>query len=102
MAKNHGEEFGWELDVDFPSWGNTEVYTKTISRGYLLQGETPKDAYWRVATKVAQRLGKPHMASKFLFHSLNFDSALDIVSPSTVSQIYQARRQAGIDYELFS
>ena len=65
MAKNHGEEFGWELDVDFPSWGNTEVYTKTISRGYLLQGETPKDAYWRVATKVAQRVGKPHMASKF-------------------------------------
>tara|TARA_R110000737_G_scaffold137236_1_gene168083 strand:+ start:1082 stop:2866 length:1785 start_codon:yes stop_codon:yes gene_type:complete len=63
--KNHGEEFGWELDVDFPSWGNTEVYTKTISRGYLIAGETPKDAYWRVATKVAQRLNKPDMASKF-------------------------------------
>jgi len=65
MAKNYGEDLGWELDVDFPSWGNTEIYVKTISKGYLLAGEKPKDAYWRVATKVAQRLNKPHMASKF-------------------------------------
>jgi len=65
MAKNYGEELGWELDVDFPSWGNTEIYVKTISKGYLLPGEKPKDAYWRVATRVAQRLNKPHMASKF-------------------------------------
>ena len=65
MAKNYGEDLGWELDVDFPSWGNTEIYAKTISKGYLLAGEKPKDAYWRVATKVAQRLNKPHMASKF-------------------------------------
>jgi len=66
MAKiNYGEELGWELDVDFPSWGNTEIYVKTISKGYLLAGEKPKDAYWRVATRVAQRLNKPHMASKF-------------------------------------
>ena len=27
---------GWELDVDFPSWKNTEIYVKTISKGYLL------------------------------------------------------------------
>jgi len=66
MAKtNYGEELGWELDVDFPSWGNTEIYVKTISKGYLLPGEKPKDAYWRVATRVAQRLGKPQMATKF-------------------------------------
>jgi len=64
-VKNHGEELGWELDVDFPSWGNTEIYVKTISKGYLLPGEKPKDAYWRVATKVAQRLNKPQMATKF-------------------------------------
>ena len=63
--KNNGEELGWELDVDFPSWANTEIYVKTISKGYLLVGEKPKDAYWRVATKVAQRLGKPQLASKF-------------------------------------
>ena len=66
MAKtNYGEDLGWELDVDFPSWGNTEIYVKTISKGYLLPGEKPKDAYWRVATRVAQRLGKPQMATKF-------------------------------------
>ena len=63
--RNYGEELGWELDVDFPSWGNTEIYVKTISKGYLLPGEKPKDAYWRVASKVAQRLNKPQMATKF-------------------------------------
>lgn len=62
---NYGEPFGWEIGVDFPVWGNTEIYTKTISKGYLLQGETPKDAYWRVATAVAKRLKKPELASKF-------------------------------------
>ena len=64
-VRNYGEELGWELDVDFPSWGNTEIYVKTISKGYLLPGEKPKDAYWRVASKVAQRLNKPQMATKF-------------------------------------
>ena len=65
MAKNFGEDLGWECGVDFPEWGNTEIYVKTISKGYLLPGEKPKDAYWRVATRVAQRLHKPHLASKF-------------------------------------
>ena len=64
-VKNYGEELGWELDVDFPSWGNTEIYVKTISKTYLQAGEKPKDAYWRVATKVAQRLNKPQLATKF-------------------------------------
>ena len=63
--KNYGEELNWEIGVDFPTWGNTEIYVKTISKGYLLAGETPKDAYWRVSTAVARRLGKPHLASKF-------------------------------------
>jgi ribonucleoside-diphosphate reductase alpha chain len=63
--KNYGEELGWELGVDFPTWANTEIYVKTISKGYLLSGEKPKDAYWRVATAVARRLDKPQMASKF-------------------------------------
>lgn len=62
---NYGQELGWELGVDFPTWGNTEIYVKTISRGYLLAGETPKDAYWRVATAIAKRLNKPELASKF-------------------------------------
>ena len=66
MAKtNYGADLGWELDVDFPSWANTEIYVKTISNGYLLPGEKPKDAYWRVASRVAMRLEKPQMATKF-------------------------------------
>ena len=67
--KPEGTHFGaslnWELGVDYPTWGNTEIYVKTISKGYLMKGETPKDAYWRVCTTVAKRLGKPEMASKF-------------------------------------
>jgi len=63
--KNYGKDLGWELDVDFPSWGNNQPYIETISRGYLLDGESPKDAYWRVSTTVAKRLGKPELATKF-------------------------------------
>ena len=64
-GSHFGESQGWELGVDYPTWGNTEIYVKTISKGYLLKGETPKDAYWRVCATVARRLGKPEMASKF-------------------------------------
>ncbi len=55
----------WKPGVDFPDWGNTDVYKKTIAGGYLLPGETPRDAYNRVATTVARRLYKPEMAEKF-------------------------------------
>jgi ribonucleoside-diphosphate reductase alpha chain len=55
----------WIRGEDYPTWGETEVYKKTISGGYLLQGETPKDAYWRVANAVAKRLYKPELAEKF-------------------------------------
>lgn len=52
----------WVKGTDYPEWGDTEVYRKTISGGYLLQGETPKDAYERVAKTVARRLYKPELA----------------------------------------
>jgi len=55
----------WVKGVDYPSWGNTEVYKKTISGGYLMAGETPKDAYMRVANTVAKRLYKPELSDKF-------------------------------------
>ena len=55
----------WIKGTDYPEWGDTEVYRKTIAGGYLLDGETPRDAYYRVAKTVAQRLNKPQMASKF-------------------------------------
>ena len=59
------DELNWKRGVDIPEWGCNEIYIKTISNGYLLSGETPKDAYWRVSTTVARRLNKPQMASKF-------------------------------------
>ena len=55
----------WVKGIDYPTWGNTEVYKKTISGGYLMVGETPKDAYMRVANTVAKRLYKPELADKF-------------------------------------
>lgn len=62
---NHAERLGWEVGVDFPEWGNTEVYVKTISKGYLMNGETPRDAYMRVAKAAARRLYKPELADVF-------------------------------------
>ena len=56
----------WIKGVDYPEWGDTDVYKKTIAGGYLLQGETPKDAYTRVSTAVARRLYKPELAEVFL------------------------------------
>lgn len=55
----------WKVGVDYPEWGDTEVYKKTIIGGYLLPWETPRDAYMRVATAVAKRLYKPEMAETF-------------------------------------
>jgi len=55
----------WEKGIDYPSWGDTEVYKKTISGGYLLKNESPKDAYHRVCNAVAKRLDRPEMADKF-------------------------------------
>ncbi len=55
----------WKKGVDYPSWGDTEVYKKTISGGYLYMGESPKEAYRRVATTVARRLYKPELADTF-------------------------------------
>ena len=55
----------WIKGEDYPTWGDTDVYKKTISGGYLLDGESPREAYERVAKTVARRLYKPEMAEKF-------------------------------------
>ena len=55
----------WVKGQDYPAWGDTDVYKKTISGGYLVNGESPRDAYTRVAKTVAKRLYKPEMADKF-------------------------------------
>jgi ribonucleoside-diphosphate reductase alpha chain len=61
----------WEKGIDYPKWGETEVYKKTISGGYLLDGETPREAYKRVSNTVARRLYKPEMADKFFEYIWN-------------------------------
>jgi len=55
----------WKKGIDYPAWGNNEVYKTTIGGSYLLPGETPRDAYMRVATTVAKRLYRPEMADTF-------------------------------------
>ena len=55
----------WKKGTDYPEWGDTEVYKKTIAGGYLLGSESPKDAYERVCNTVAKRLDKPELAKTF-------------------------------------
>ena len=61
----------WIKGEDYPSWGDTEVYKKTIAGGYLLGTESPKDAYNRVCTTVAGRLDKPELAETFFEYIWN-------------------------------
>ena len=61
----------WKKGKDYPEWGDTEVYKKTIAGGYLLSGESPKDAYNRVCNTVATRLDKPEMAETFFQYIWN-------------------------------
>tara|TARA_Y100001937_G_scaffold124286_1_gene188725 strand:- start:439 stop:2136 length:1698 start_codon:yes stop_codon:yes gene_type:complete len=61
----------WKKGIDYPEWGDTDVYKKTISGGYLFNGESPRDAYMRVATKVAKRLYKPEMTETFFEYIWN-------------------------------
>jgi len=56
----------WKKGIDYPNWGDNEVYKKTIGGGYLLQDESPLDAYKRVCDTVAKRLERPEMTNKFL------------------------------------
>ena len=55
----------WRKGIDYPEWGDTEVYKKTIGGSYLLIGETPRQAYKRVAKTVARRLYKPEIEDTF-------------------------------------
>ena len=61
----------WIKGEDYPNWGNTDVYKKTISGGYLLQGESPKEAYMRVSKAVSRRLYKPELADTFFNYIWN-------------------------------
>jgi ribonucleoside-diphosphate reductase alpha chain len=60
----------WERGKDYPEFMD-EVALSTISKGYLLPGETPKKAYRRVAHAVAIRLNRPDLESKFFKYIWN-------------------------------
>jgi len=55
----------WKKGEDYPEWADADVYKKTITGGYLHNGETPREAYRRVAKTVAERLQKPEMEETF-------------------------------------
>jgi len=60
----------WERGRDYPNFLD-EVALSTISKGYLLPGETPKKAYRRVANAVAARLNRPDLENKFFKYIWN-------------------------------
>jgi ribonucleoside-diphosphate reductase alpha chain len=55
----------WKKGQDYPEWAEADVYKKTIQGGYLYNGETPREAYQRVARTVAKRIKKPEMEERF-------------------------------------
>ena len=61
----------WKKGKDYPEWGDTEVYKKTIAGGYLLGSESPKDAYERVCKTVANRLDRPELEETFFEYIWN-------------------------------
>jgi len=60
----------WERGKDFPEFFDN-VALSTISKGYLLPGETPRKAYKRVAHAVAMRLNRPDLEIKFFKYIWN-------------------------------
>ncbi len=60
----------WERGKDYPEFFD-DVALSTISKGYLMPGETPRKAYRRVANAVADRLNRPDLANKFFKYSWN-------------------------------
>ena len=61
----------WIKGQDYPEWAEADVYKKTITGGYLYNGETPKEAYRRVAKTAAMRLNKPELEDKFFEYIWN-------------------------------
>ena len=60
----------WTPGKEYPEWMD-EISLATISKGYLLPGETVKQAYRRVANAAAERLKKPELANKFFRYIWN-------------------------------
>ena len=75
LVSNYSE---WEKGKDYPSHMD-EVSLSTISKGYLLPGETPKKAYRRVAKAAATRLDRPDLEAKF--YKIIWNGWLGLASP---------------------
>ena len=59
----------WVRGKDYPEWMD-EISLSTISKGYLLPGETPKKAYRRVSKVIAERVNRPDLeANSYLLVS---------------------------------
>lgn len=59
-----------KLNGEAPHWLD-EAGFSALSKGYLLEGETPKGMYWRVANSSAKYLKKPELADKFFQYMWN-------------------------------
>jgi len=68
----------WERGKDYPEYFD-EISLATISKGYLLPGETPKKAYRRVAIAAANRLNRPDLENKFF--KILWNGWLGLASP---------------------
>ena len=68
----------WEAGKHYPEWMD-EISLATISKGYLLPGETVRSAYRRVAGASASRLKKPELANKFF--KIMWNGWLGLASP---------------------
>lgn len=55
----------WVSGVDYPEWGNNDLYLQTISNGYLFEDETPKKAYERVCKRACEVLNRPDLYNDF-------------------------------------
>lgn len=67
MIETHkiAKDFGWNVEEDYPIWGNNDLYLTTVKGGYLQKGETPKQAYKRLAETACHYLNKPELYEDF-------------------------------------
>ena len=68
----------WEAGKQYPEWMD-EISLATISKGYLLTGETVKAAYRRVTKAAAFRLKRPDLENKFF--KIIWNGWLGLASP---------------------
>lgn len=67
MIETHklAREKDWKVGVDYPEWGNNDLYLTTIRGNYLNGDETPKEAYNRLAKTASDLLKRPDLEAEF-------------------------------------